>query len=74
MYQLPGSLDIVTNRAQSKSYIAVLSDEEKSRCLGILRKSLREGKTWYGLTRSKVYSSILTELMLSLHTRSNDKY
>jgi len=47
-YHLPGSLDIVTNRVFSKSYIAVQSDEEKEKVKAHVNAIIDkgEGKVW----------------------------
>jgi len=44
VYQLPGSLDIATNRAHSKSYVAVLSDEEKELLADDIKEIIERGE------------------------------
>lgn len=48
IYHLPGTLDIVTNRALSKSYIAVLSDEGKRSVVNDIKEIIERGedKVW----------------------------
>jgi hypothetical protein len=47
-YNLPGTLDIVTNRAHSKSYIAVLTENEKASVTADLKDIVENGddKVW----------------------------
>lgn len=47
-YNLPATLDIVTNRAYSKSYVAVLSENEKASVAADLKVIVERGddKIW----------------------------
>lgn len=47
-YSLPGALDIVTDRAHSKSYIAVLSEHEKASVTADIKEIVERGddKVW----------------------------
>lgn len=48
MYHLPGTLDIVTNRAHSASYITILSDEGKRSVADDIKEIIERGedKVW----------------------------
>ena len=47
-YKLPATLDVVTNRAHSKSYIAVLPPDEKAAVAANLKEIVERGddKVW----------------------------
>jgi hypothetical protein len=49
-YLLPGNADLVVNRAMSKSYVAIRSDEEKKAIEKDIREYIAEGK---GMVKSE---------------------
>lgn len=52
-YNLPGTLAIATNRAHSKSYIAVLSEDEKASVAADIKEIVNRGedKVWIDESR-----------------------
>jgi hypothetical protein len=52
-YKLPGTLDIVTNRAQSKSYITVLPEAEKASVAADIKDIVERGNDRVWVDESK---------------------